>query len=77
MGANSKQGWYLFLFLLGFTFLPAGLVYMGMLVALAGLVMLVVSCAGFYSIKHLEHEVPAGTARAPQVIGDPARVRAS
>ena len=77
MGANSKQGWYLFLFLLGFTFLPAGLAYLGMLVALAGLVMLIASCAGFYSIKHLEHEQPNGTARAPQVFADPARVRAS
>lgn len=58
MGANSKQGWYLFLFLVGFTFLPAGLIYLGAIFSLIGLVCLVASCIGFYQIKPLEHEVP-------------------
>jgi hypothetical protein len=58
MGANSKQGWYLFIFLLGFTFLPAGLVYLGPLFTLFGLACLVVSVVGFIQIKPLEHMVP-------------------
>ena len=37
MGANSKQGWYLLLFLVGFTFLVAGLVYLGPIFSLFGL----------------------------------------
>jgi len=59
MGANSKQGWYLFLFLVGFTFLPAGLIYLGYLFALVGLVCLIVSTVGFIQIKPLEHASPA------------------
>ena len=55
MGANSKQGWYLFLFILGFTFLPAGLAYLGPLFTLAGLVCLIGSLIGLYRIKPLEH----------------------
>ncbi len=55
MGANSKQGWYLFLFLIGFTFVPAGLVYLGFLFTLVGVACLVVSLIGFYQIKPLEH----------------------
>ena len=55
MGANSKQGWYLFLFLIGFTFLPAGLAYLGSIFSLIGLVCLVASLVGFYRIKPLEH----------------------
>ncbi|MGH7815247.1 MAG: hypothetical protein ACREQI_14735 [Candidatus Binataceae bacterium] len=55
MGANSKQGWCLFIFLVGFTFFVAGLAYLGWIVALAGLACLVGSCIGFYRIKPLEH----------------------
>lgn len=58
MGANSKQGWYLFVFLIGFTFLPAGLVYLGPIFSLAGLACLIASAIGFYRIKPLEHAVP-------------------
>ncbi len=58
MGANSKQGWYLFLFLIGFTFVPAGIAYLGMLFTLAGLICLVASLVGFYQIKPLEHGQP-------------------
>jgi membrane-bound ClpP family serine protease len=55
MGANSQQGWALFLFLLGFTFLPAGLYGLGPLFTVAGLVCLVVSAVWFIRIKPLEH----------------------
>jgi hypothetical protein len=55
MGANSQQGWALFLFIVGFTFLPAGLVALGPLFALAGLAALVVSAIWFIRIKPLEH----------------------
>ncbi len=70
MGANSKQGWYVFIFLVGFTFLVAGLAYLGLIFTLVGLVALIASCVGFYQIKPLEHEVPkeklnAMTAEAP------------
>ena len=58
MGANSKQGWYLFLFLIGFTFLPAGLAYLGPIFSLIGLVCLVASLVGLYRIKPLEHAGP-------------------
>jgi hypothetical protein len=58
MGANSKQGWYLFIFLLGFTFLPAGLVYLGPIFSLFGLACLIVSVVGFIQIKPLEHAAP-------------------
>jgi hypothetical protein len=59
MGANSKQGWYLFLFLIGFTFLPAGIVYLGPIFSLIGLGCLIASCVLFYQIKPLEFQVPA------------------
>jgi membrane-bound ClpP family serine protease len=55
MGANSEQGWALLLFLVGFTFLPAGLFALGTIVALIGLVCLITSAAWFYKIKPLEH----------------------
>ncbi len=58
MGANSKQGWCLFLFLVGFTFLPAGLVYLGTIFSLVGAACLIASAVGFIQIKPLEHEVP-------------------
>ncbi len=60
MGANSKQGWYLLVFIIGFTFLPAGLAYLGPIFSLAGLACLIASLVGFYRIKPLEHAaVPA------------------
>jgi hypothetical protein len=55
MGANSKQGWCLLTFLVGFTFLVAGLAYLGPLFSLAGLACLIGSLVGFYRIKPLEH----------------------
>ena len=57
MGANSKQGWYLLVFIVGFTFLVAGLAYLGPLFTLVGLACLIGSLVGFYRIKPLEHAV--------------------
>ena len=54
MGANSKQGWWLFAFLLGFTFFVAGLAYLGIIFTILGLALLIGSAVGFYSIKPLE-----------------------
>ena len=56
MGANSQQGWALFLFVIGFTFLPAGLLALGPLFVMAGLACLIVSVVWFMRIKPLEHQ---------------------
>ncbi len=58
MGANSKQGWCLLAFLVGFTFLPAGLVFLGPVFSLIGLAFLIGSAIGFYRIKPLEYSEP-------------------
>jgi membrane-bound ClpP family serine protease len=60
MGANSQQGWALFLFLIGFTLLPAGLAYLGFVFALAGLACLVASAIWFIRIKPLEYAEEEG-----------------
>ena len=57
MGANSKQGWCVFLFLVGFTSLPAGIVYLGFIFTLIGAAAMVASIVGFIQIKPLEYEV--------------------
>ncbi|HYR43591.1 MAG TPA: hypothetical protein VER98_11245 [Terriglobia bacterium] len=57
MAANSQQGTYLATTLTGFTALTGGLVAkggVGILVALVGLVLLIVSAAGFYKTKSLD-----------------------
>jgi hypothetical protein len=60
VAANRQQGYYLTMFLTGFTILVAGLAAMsghpgiGIVAALAGLILLVISIAGFYRIKRLE-----------------------
>jgi hypothetical protein len=57
MAANSQQGTYLATTLTGFTALAAGLAAqggVGIVVALAGLLLLIISAAGFYRIKSLE-----------------------
>jgi hypothetical protein len=64
MGANSKQGWYLFLFLVGFTFLPAGLAYLGAIFTLLGAIALVASLIGFMQIKPLEFEADKANLKA-------------
>lgn len=64
MGANSKQGWCLFGLMMGFVLLVGSLAALsdgasGMpatLGWLAGLILMVISCAGLYLIKPLEQE---------------------
>ena len=51
MGSTSAQGWYLFVFILGFLLAPAGFVTLGWPVALGGLGLLAIAFAGFRSIK--------------------------
>jgi len=70
MGATSAQGWYLFLFLVGFTLGPAGLFALGWPIALLGFAILAGAFAGFRSIK--EPAPPAaenngGAQAAPQL----------
>jgi hypothetical protein len=76
MGANSKQGWYLLVLIIGFIFLVSGLAYLGALFTLAGLVCLVASLVGFHQIKPLEHAtapglsvVPPGASRPERAVG--------
>lgn len=74
MGANSQQGWALLLFIIGFTFLPAGLFALGPIFSIAGLACLIASAIWCYRIKPLEHlrpqsplepvSKPVGTKRA-------------
>jgi hypothetical protein len=57
MAANAQQGKYLGTTLVGFTAFPAGLYIgggLGGVIAIVGLVLLVVSCVGFYRIKQME-----------------------
>ncbi len=57
MAANSQQGKYLGMTLVGFTAFTAGLYLgggMGAIIAIVGLVLLVISAVGFYRIKQLE-----------------------
>jgi hypothetical protein len=51
MGATSMQGWYLFVFMVGFTLGPAGLLALGWPIALVGFGLMAAALAGFYSIK--------------------------
>ena len=56
MASVSQQGSYLATTLIGATSLSGGLVAggsMGMVVAIIGLVLLVVSAAGFYSVRNV------------------------
>jgi membrane-bound ClpP family serine protease len=64
MGANSQQGWALLLFLIGFTFLPAGMYALGAIFSIVGLVCLIASVAWFVKIKPLEHAEPQSAAAA-------------
>lgn len=70
MGATSSQGWYLFLFMIGFTLGPAGLFALGWLPALIGFALMAVALGGFLSIKkaagdsHVAREAPQGAQRA-------------
>lgn len=60
MGANSGQGWCLFVFLVGFTSLVAGLAYLGPVFTIVGAVLLVASLVGFYRLKPLEEAGASG-----------------
>jgi hypothetical protein len=51
MGATSAQGWYLFVFIVGFTLGPAGLFALGWPIALIGFALIAVALVGFRSIK--------------------------
>ena len=56
MAANAQQGTYLCTTLAGFTAFVAGLAVqggVGILVALAGLILLIISAAGFHKVKSL------------------------
>jgi hypothetical protein len=58
LGANSSQGWYLFIFLMGFTFFPAGIMYLGPIFTIVGAIMLIASAVGFYRLKKQEEQLP-------------------
>jgi uncharacterized membrane protein YhaH (DUF805 family) len=75
MGANSKQGWFLFLFMIGFTFLVAGFAYLGVIFALVGLALLIASLVGLHQIKPLEYGEMPERAAAPATTS--AKLRAS
>jgi hypothetical protein len=51
MGSTSAQGWYLFIFMVGFTLGPAGLFALGWPIALIGFTLLVAGLVGFRSTK--------------------------
>ena len=61
MGANSQQGWALLIFVIGFTFLPAGLFALGPIFSIIGLVCLIVGLMWCYRLKPLEHMVQGDT----------------
>ena len=78
MGANRRQGWGLLAFVVGFTFLPAGLVYLGPLFTLVGLACLVGSAIALRQIKPLEHGVPEQNDPSRKAnVGDAARAQAA
>ncbi|PYV38809.1 MAG: hypothetical protein DMG06_24750 [Acidobacteria bacterium] len=57
MAASSQQGTYLGTTLVGFTAFTAGLYVggaLGVVVAILGLLLLVISAVGFYRIKQFE-----------------------
>ena len=59
MGANSQQGWALLVFLVGFTFVPAGLFALGPLFVIVGAACLIASLVWFIRIKPLEYSQAA------------------
>jgi membrane-bound ClpP family serine protease len=65
MGANRQQGWALLLFLVGFTFLVAGLFALGAIFSLVGLVCLIASAVWCYRIKPLEHQSAEANSSEP------------
>ena len=65
MGATSAQGWYLFIFIVGFTLGPAGLFALGWPIALIGFALIAVALAGFRSIKEPDSEESVGLEKKP------------
>jgi hypothetical protein len=65
MGATSSQGWYLFVFMVGFTLGPAGLLALGWPVALLGFVLMALALGGFRSIKKPAVDGPASAQHTP------------
>jgi len=63
MGSTSTQGWYLFLFLVGFTVGPAGLFALGWPVALIGFTLIAVALVGFRSTKEPATQSSVGEER--------------
>jgi hypothetical protein len=51
MGSTSAQGWYLFLFMVGFTLGPAGLFALGWPIALIGFALMAGALVGFRNTK--------------------------
>jgi membrane-bound ClpP family serine protease len=72
MGANRQQGWALLLFIVGFTFLPAGLFALGPILSIIGLVCLIASAVWCYRIKPLEHGQPESKL---EPVGKPVKAR--
>jgi membrane-bound ClpP family serine protease len=68
MGANREQGWSLLLFVIGFTFLVAGLAALGAIFWIGGLACLLASAIWCYRIKPLEH-LDTETTPEPAVTG--------
>lgn len=75
MGANRQQGWALLLFLVGFTFLVAGLFALGAIFSIGGLACLIASIIWCYRIKPLEHQSTETVTAEP--VSMPQRKRAS
>ena len=69
MGSTAAQGWFLFVFLLGFTLAPAGLVALGWPATLAGVALLVIALGGFRSIKEPSGNLPTRRERVPASLG--------
>jgi hypothetical protein len=64
MGATSLQGWYLFVFMVGFTLGPAGLFALGWPVAIVGFALMAAALVGFRSIRAPVIHGPANTTNA-------------
>ncbi len=69
MGSHAAQGWYLLLFILGFTLAPAGLFALGWPVALLGFALLVGALGGFLSIKEPAPSGRPGAEPLPKSVG--------
>ena len=74
MGATSSQGWYLFVFMVGFTLGPAGFLALGWPVALVGFALMAGALVGFRSVKKPAVDGPADSqpARVKSQVGQPA-----